>query len=360
MPVSIRRAGGEALAPSLAVLQDGEYVSPWVDGQRDARGDWQLPAYPCELKDLPPDDPKRVPWTPGNFKEGVDNVDLDEQNQIREWGGQKLWEGNRPPRGWDANRLPEKVQAILKVPHMPGQPLKEMYARMKALDPRPFQDKYFEEVLQDLPHEWPALLRQVQYAESFGVHAQGQLAEWAGQEDELVPAAYHTPRPDTVSVCVGIAGYDAASGPPTVEIPGAEYDFLEFLYAKDQEGKLIQIVPFPSHGMHPVLFHTFSFVPPVGTSSITPFACFKIRGVWSGSSIEWDPEVGSAEMRWFTDMAPELRLQLADASKLQAKSKAQIAGIRHPRREKPLPVLWPENSWEGNAARARAWDAVRR
>ena len=50
-----------------------------------------------------------------------------------------------------------------------------------------------------------------------------------------VPAVYATPRPDTVTICVGVAGHDSKSGPPTVDIPGAEYDFLEFLYAKDQD-----------------------------------------------------------------------------------------------------------------------------
>ena len=29
--------------------------------------------------------------TPSRLKDGVDNTDVDEQGQIREWGGQKLW-----------------------------------------------------------------------------------------------------------------------------------------------------------------------------------------------------------------------------------------------------------------------------
>jgi len=357
MPVTLYRSSAdEALAPSIAALQDGEYVSPWVDAVRDKQGSWQLPQYPCEIKDLPAKHPKQKSWTPGNYEEGLDNTDLDEHNHIREWGGQKMWEGDRPPRDWDVNRFPEHVQALLRVPHMPGQPVKETFARLKALDPRPFQDKYFEEVLRDMVPEWPAMLRRAKYAESFGLHSEAEPSEWAGQEDELVPAAYPTPRPDTVTICVGVAGYDGRDGPPTVEIAGAEYDFLEFLYARDQEGKLIQIVPFPNYGMSPTAFHTFSFVPPRGTSSITPFACFKIRGAWRGSPIEWDPEVGSDEMQWFTEMAPELRLQLADRTKLQPRSNAQVADVRPPRGEKQLPVLWPENSWEGNAAKARGWD----
>merc|ERR1740121_3247809 len=158
--------------------------------------------------------------------------------------------------------------------------------------------------------EWPALLRQARHAESFGIHTEEAPAEWEGQELELVPAVYATPRPDTVTLCVGVAGHDPSQGPPTEEIPGAEFDFLELLYAKDQEGKMIQVLPFPSYGFQPVTFRTFSFVPPKGTTSITPFACFKIRGVWTGPSIEWDPEIGSDEMKWFTDMSPELRAEL--------------------------------------------------
>lgn len=359
MPVDIYR-GDDAAAAAVSSLNEGDYVSPWIDATVGADGHWQLPQYPCEIKGLAPDDAKNKGWTPGSYQDGVDNTDRDEDNQVREWGGQKMWEGDRPPRDWNPAKYPENVQALLKVPHMPGQPVKEMFARMKALDPRPFQDKYFEEILRDMVPEWPALLRLTQYAEGFGVHTEEAPAEWAGQEDELVPAVYPTPRPATVTICVGIAGYDSSLGPPTIEIPGTEYDYLEFLYAKDQEGKVIQILPFPNYGYTPATFHTYSFIPPKGTSSITPFACFKLRGVWSGRPIEWDPDVGSEEMQWFTDMEPELRLQLADKGKLQAKSKAQIAAIRYPKAEKALPKLWPENSWEGNAAKARVWDEMQR
>jgi len=198
-------------------------------------------------------------------------------------------------------------------------------------------------------------VRRAQHVENFGVHTWDTPAEWAGQEEQLVPAVYVTPRPDIVTLCVGIAGHDASLEPGVLEIPGSEYDFLELLYARDQEGKIMQILPFPNHGLTPAIFCTFSFVPPRGTTSITPFAAFKIRGAWRGSPIEWDPEVGSDEMQWFTEMEPELRSRLADKGKLQAKHKEQIAAIRHHKLEKARPVLWPESSWEGNAAKARAW-----
>lgn len=312
MPVHIYRGStNDDLGPSVTALKEGSHVSPWVDATKENDGKWQLPTYPCEIKGIPDEDPKKKRWTPGEYEDGVDNKDVDENNQVREWGGMKMWAGDKPPRDWDINRYPENVQALLKVPHMPGQPVKEMFARRKALDPRPFEDKYFEEVLRDMVPEWPALVRRVRYAESFGIHNESEPSEWAGQEDEVVPAAYRTPRHDTVTVCAGIVGYDSSAGQPaTVDIPGTEYDYLEFLYAKDQEGKLIQIMTFPNYGMHPCLFHTFSFVPPMGTAIITPFACFKIRGVWKGSPMEWNPLLGSEEMQWFTDMSPELREHL--------------------------------------------------
>jgi len=159
-----------------------------------------------------------------------------------------------------------------------------------------------------------------------------------------------------VTICVGVAGHDSKSGPPTLDIPGAEYDFLEFLYAKDQEGKLIQIMDFDPTGFTPSVFYTYSFVPPPGTTSITPFAAFKVRGAWRGAPIEWDPNVGSEEMRWFADMGPEVRAVLADSDKLDARARAQVLAVRHGKNRKAPPVLWPENSWEGNCAKARAWD----
>merc|ERR1712187_833792 len=113
----------------------------------------------------------------------------------------------------------------------------------------------------------------------------------------------------TVTICVGVHGFDDTHDPGTMLIPGAEYDYLEFLYAKDQEDKLIQIMRFQNCGMNRPIFSTYSFVPPKGTTSITPFAAFKIRGVWRGSRIDWDEQVGSAEMQWFSDMPPDMRLQ---------------------------------------------------
>lgn len=359
--VSISKAHqGAALATAANSSPSGVYISPWVDAVKDAEGNWELPEYPCEIKNLAEDDPKSEKWKPGDFKMGVDNTDLDENNQLREWGGQKMWEGDRPPSDWDRKfrKYPQNIQKLLKVPHMPGQPVKEMFARMKALDPRPFEDKHFEEVLRDLPESWAPMLRRVQYAEGFGIQTEEDPGEYAGQEPELVPAVYVTPRPDTLTVCVGIAGYDPKKGPPRVEIPGVEYDYLEFLYCKDQEGKLIQIVPFENCGMYPAIFCTFSFIPPVGTTSITPYACFKLRGVWKGEPIEWDETVGSPDMKWFTEMAPEMRMMLAEKGKLEGKGKAQVEQIRFAKSRKQEPVLWPENSWEGNAAKARMWDQM--
>jgi len=358
MPVHIyRNSPDDGLAACVSFLKEGEFVSPWIDASKAGDGTWQLPQYPCEIKGLPADDPKQKEWTPGEYETGVDNVDLDPNNQIREWGGQKMWEGDRPPREWDLHAHPENVQALMQVPHMPGQPVKEMFARMKALDPRPFQDKYFDEILRDMLPEWPALFRHARYAESFGIHSVQAPAEWAEQTDELVPSVYPTPRPDAVTICVGLAGHDVSQSLLPADLPGAEYDCLELLYAKDQEGKLIQIVPFPNYGMTPTVFHAYSFIPPKGTSLIKPYACFKIRGVWSGAAIEWNPEVGSEDMQWFVDMEPGMRAQLADRSKLQTKSKSQIAAVRHSKGQKAKPVLWPENSWEGNAAKARTWDS---
>uniref|UniRef100_A0A7S4V9M1 Uncharacterized protein n=1 Tax=Alexandrium monilatum TaxID=311494 RepID=A0A7S4V9M1_9DINO len=344
---------------SAGSLPSGAYISPWVDGVKDKSGAWQLPEYPCEIKGLGPEDPRAAPWKPGDYQMGVDNTDVDDNNNVRHWGGQKMWPGDKPPADWERNlrKYPQNVQDVLKVPHMPGQPVKEMFARMKALDPRPFEDKYFGEIHRDLPASWMSMVKRVKYAESYGIHTEEEPAEWQGQEDELTPAAYTTPRPDTVTVSVGVAGYDPLKGAPTVDLEGVEYDYCEFLYAKDQEGKVIQIVPFENCGMNQALFCTFSFVPPLGTTSITPFASFKLRGVWKGLTIAWDESVGSEEMRWFTDMAPEMRLKLADKGKLEGKNKAQVDQVRFPKTKKHEPVLWPENSWEGNAAKARLWDA---
>lgn len=267
-----------------------------------------------------------------------------------------MWEGEEPPLDWDPKKYSENQQQLLQVPRLPGQPVKEMFARMKAIEPRLFEDKNFGEIRRNLLDTWPAMLRFAKYAEGFGIHTAEEPAEWRGQEDELVPAVYPTPRKDTVTICVGLHGFDENT--PRLILPGTEYDYLEFLYAKDQEGKIIQIMPFSNCGMNPAIFCTYSFVPPKGTTAITPYACFKIRGVWQGLPIVWDSTIGSEEMQWFTEMTPEMRLKFTDKDKLQGKSKAQVEAIQYPKNQKQMPVLWPENSWEGNAAKARIWDEM--
>eukprot|EP00930_Biecheleria_cincta_P022704 TRINITY_DN16545_c1_g1_i1.p1 TRINITY_DN16545_c1_g1~~TRINITY_DN16545_c1_g1_i1.p1 ORF type:complete len:372 (+),score=70.51 TRINITY_DN16545_c1_g1_i1:39-1154(+) len=357
--VSSRPGGAQGpmapLAPLLTSASGQVQVSPWIDATKDEEGKWQLPKYPCEVRGLAPDDPKNVSWRPGEYAQGVDNTDHDKNNILREWGGQKMWEGERPPREWNSRRLPPHMQELLKVPHMPGQPMKEMFARMKALEPRLFTDKYFTEVKRNLPQAWPHLLRRIRWAESFGINTEANPAEWAGQEKQLVPAVYLTPRFDTVTVCVGTSG---ASSSSSKVIPGVEYDYLELLYAKDQEGKLIQVVPFESCGMTPAVFWSYSFIPPKGTTSITPFASFKFRGVWKGDDIEWDSAVGSQDMDWFTNMDAETRRHMADPALLEDRSKAEVDAVKVPKREKEVPVLWPENSYQGNAAKARMWDQI--
>jgi hypothetical protein len=142
------------------------------------------------------------------------------------------------------------------------------------------------------------------------------------------------------------------------EAPGAEYDFLEYLYAKDQEGKVINIQDYKCHGIEKLSFVEYSFAPPEGTSSITPYACFKIRGVWKGEKIEWDPYILNPDMDWFTEMPFEERIKLADEDKLQVPPEEEGQPSRKRKTRKELPKLWPENSWEGNCAKARNWDLM--
>merc|ERR1711924_111878 len=104
---------------------------------------------------------------------------------------------------------------------------------------------------------------------------------------------------------------------------GAEYDYLEFLYARDQDERVIQIRPFTSCGIMRHRFSTYSFVPPRGTTSITPYASFKIRGVWKGASIEWNAKIPNEDMDWFTDMSPEMRLRFAGDGKPDNSLKAE-------------------------------------
>ncbi|CAJ1433897.1 unnamed protein product [Effrenium voratum] len=227
----------------------------------------------------------------------------------------------------------------------------ETFARMKALEPRLFEDRYFKDIFRDLPKDWRYLLQRISWAEKRGIFTAQQPGHFAGQEDLLVPAVYHTPRPDTATICVG----DSGRAPLT---PGYEYDFLDLLYVKDQEGKVVQVVPWECCGISPAVFWTYSFKPPKGTTCLTPFAAFKLRGVWQGEAVEWDPDQGSEDMDWFTNMAPELRRELADPGLLEGKHKAEVENISSAKREKELPVLWPENSWQGNLAKAKVWDQL--
>merc|ERR1719287_42536 len=107
--------------------------------------------------------------------------------------------------------------------------MKEMFARMKAVEPRSFEDRHFDDIFRDLPSRWRTMSRQVAWAEGFGVHTEDEPAEWRGLEEWLTPAVYVTPRPDTVTICVGALGAEAEHRfhdvLSTME-PGAEYDFL--------------------------------------------------------------------------------------------------------------------------------------
>eukprot|EP00913_Durusdinium_trenchii_P002727 g2523.t1 len=131
-----------------------------------------------------------------------------------------------------------------------------MFARMKALEPRLFEDKHFNDIFRDLP-----------------------------KESLLVPAIYHTQRPDTATICVGVSSSNDSSPSTPPVLSSYEYDFLELL-RKDQEGKVVQVVPWESCGIKPAIFWTYSFQPPRGTTSLTPFAAFKLRGVWQGEAVE--------------------------------------------------------------------------
>lgn len=331
-------------------------VSPWTDAKKDADGKWALPSYDCEIKGLSKEDPKNAQWKPGEYDEGIDNV-----MNGKQWNGFGII-GEEDDLAFDPSLYPEVVQSLVKVPHMPGQPMKEMFARLKAVDPALFQDKHKFDIIRSLLPDWKKYCGYTKWAESFGIHLEKEPGEWAGQQMECVPSAYVTPKADAVTICVGIAKeppkVDEEEDWPVAEVPGAEFDFLTHLYAKDQEGKVISIFPYESHGIKKVSFATVSFSPPKGTQSITPYACFKIRGVWRGRTIEWNPEVENEAMQWFTDMSPAMRRELADPNLLSGESADAISNIRYKKSRKQLPVLWPENSWEGNALKARMWDQL--
>lgn len=313
---------------------------------------------PCEIKGLPNEDPRTEPWTPGEYILGVDNVEKTDES-VTEYGGQRLWKGDRPPRGFAAKKLPPEVQRLLEVPHMPGQPLKESYARLKAINPRRFEEKEMDDIFHDLPEGWRRMRRHAVWAESFGLHTLNSAAEWAGMELELTPSLSLTTRSDTLSIAVGLREPDHDSDLLQLkQETGSEYDFLELLYAKDQEGKVIQIRAYPSPGIRTSGITQYDFMPPRGTETITPFATFRIRGAWQGDPIDWDPTVANESMEWFTNMKPELRKSLCEStSALTGKSRVEVESIKHPKSRKETPILWPEASYEGNAAGARSWDA---
>mmetsp|Transcript_87993 Transcript_87993/g.138944 ORF Transcript_87993/g.138944 Transcript_87993/m.138944 type:complete len:396 (+) Transcript_87993:83-1270(+) len=344
------------LGPTLARLAGP--ISPWVDAKVGEDGVLQLPLYDSELPNANPSK-----WVPGEFTAGVDNIEKNaEGNSVKEWGGMKVSPG---PAGFDSRAdllvdptvYPPHIERLMKVPHMPGQPAKEMWARLKAFEPRLFEDSEFSSVHRNLPEDWRRFVGYTKWAESFGINTESVPAEWAGQELACAPAVYCTPRAEVFSICVGIS---ATPGERVVlpEAPGAEYDFLEYLYAKDQEGKVIQIQDYKSHGIEKISFVEYSFVPPEGTLSITPYACFKIRGVWMGEKLKVESPIENPDMQWFTDMPWEERKKLADASKLQASPEQEAQATSKRKTRKTLPKLWPENSWEGNCAKARNWDLM--
>merc|ERR1712192_349509 len=98
----------------------------------------------------------------------------------------------------------------------------------------------------------------------------------------------------------------------------------------DQEEKVIQIVPFAACGVMKHRLSTFTFVPPKGTAAITPFACFRIRGVWRGATLEWDPQVLNEDMQLFTDLSPDLRRMLAAKEQLDGPSLTQLEQLACP------------------------------
>eukprot|EP00971_Amphidinium_carterae_P108743 2153241-Amphidinium_carterae.1 len=293
-------------------------ISPWHDSQKDEHGAWKLPRYPCEIAGLPKNDMRIANWTPGEYDDGVDNKANDEGLM---WQGMKVFADEKQKHEWERH-LPSRAVKLLNIPHMPGQPMKEYFARLKAIEPRYFTDSQFEHILRDLPEGWERMIYETRWAEAFGIHTEGKVGEWVGQEAQCFPAAYCTPRDDVVTICVGLADEAAAAAASSPSL--AQYDYLEYLYAKDHEGKVMQIRRYETFGILKNRFSTYSFVPPRGTSSVTPIACFKIRGVWEGLTIEWDPSQKNDDMMWFTQMGPSLRSKMADPRKLRGKAKATV------------------------------------
>lgn len=341
--------GEVGVVPFLAPLAGG--INPWTDAKPDHTGQLQLPDYPSEIVGV------STRWKPGEYIDGVDNVERNaEGNAIKEWGGQKAgYVAKMQTSSLDPFHYCENIEHLMKVPHMPGQPIKEMFARLKAAELRIFEDPDFLSIHRNLPQDWKRYAAYTRWSEGCGLNTEQAPSEWQGHEQECVPAAYATIRPDTVTLCVGIARDAGEQG--GAPAPGADYDFLEYLYAKDQEEKVMQIIPFKSMGVEHVSFAQYSFVPPRGTSSITPYACFKIRGTWKGDKIPWDRGIANPDMDWFSDMNLQDRLALGNVDKIDAPI-AERTQLQKERSRKQLPKLWPENSWEGNAAKARMWDQM--
>lgn len=361
--------------PATAGMQAHScYISPWLGATQNKSGEWALPTYYTELRDAKPGDQRAEPWQPGNYTDGVDNVNIipsSEGDEREEWGAQKMWEGTAPPRGWSLEQYTPAEQRLLDVPHMPGQPLREIFARQKALDPRPFEDRFFDQIHRTLPEKWRALAKHAAWFEAFGVN---EASENAGDEErEAVPVLHKTDRPDTVVISVGVSEVTPGEMRANTEddqayveevvmsfeehsASTAPFDFMELLYARDHEGKLIQGRRFRSKGMVKRGFVSYAFVPPKGTRSITPFACFNTRGAWRGTTIGWDATLENEDMAWFTDMDIQTRYELADWEKLDEATRRQVRQRQVQKKVKPEPIIWPENTWQGNAAKARTWN----
>lgn len=346
------------------------YISPWHGVTQNRKGEWALPTYYPELRGVRGDDPRAEPWEPGDYTAGADNVSIDPDTKEKlEWGGQKMWDGKLPPDGWDPKQYTPQQQSLIAVPHMPGQPLKEIFARQKALDPRPFLDRFFDQIHRTLPDNWRALAKHAAWFEGFGVNEEAAAAE---DQMDLIPVVHRTGRDDTVVISIGTSEVDSTrlrinnedeqAYVEHVVMPideqrfsAAPFDFLELLYARDHEGKLIQARRFRSKGLVKRGFVSYAFAPPQGTRSITPFACFNSRGAWRGKSIEWDPAVENEDMAWFTDMDIQTRFELAEWDKVDAAMREQVRSRQVTKKIKHELIIWPENSWQGNAAKARAW-----
>merc|ERR1719265_2947945 len=119
------------------------------------------------------DDPRIRDWVPGEYEDGLDNADPETESL---WGGLKQWEGETKPKGYTC---PEWAQKVFNVPHMPGQPLKEILAREKARDPRPFEDKFHSQKKRTLGEGWRHWVKCAKAAEKFGIATNDDPGEFA-------------------------------------------------------------------------------------------------------------------------------------------------------------------------------------